>query len=84
MNPVACPLWCGLEPGSKTLTLVGWQSRHSVVDPRCGLVPCVVGVMYCFCVESQRWHSWLQAELGVDSVDVSWPGAWHDQQVMPG
>ena len=73
-NPVACPLWWGLEPGSKTLTLVGWQERQSVVDPRCGLVPCVLGMMYCFCMESQRWHSWLQAELGVDSVDVSWPG----------
>ena len=67
-----------------TLTLVGWQARHSGLDPRCGSVPCVLGVMYCFCTEFQRWHSWLQAELGVDSVDVSWPGAWHDQQVTSG
>ena len=66
------------------LTLVGWQSRHALVDPRCGLAPWVEGLMYCFCVAFHRWHSWLQAELGVESVDVSWPGAWQDQQFMSG
>ena len=48
------------------------------------MAPWVEGSMYCFWIAFHRWHSWLQAELGVDSVDVSWPGAWHDQQVRPG
>ena len=61
-----------------------WHARHSGVDPRCGSSPCVNGLTYCFWTEFQVWHSWEHAELGVDSVLVSIPGAWHVQQVSSG
>ena len=63
------------------LTLVGWHSRQALLEPMCGFVPCVVGVRYSFCAESQRWHSWLQAELGEESPAVDAPGMWQDQQL---
>ena len=45
VNPGAVPWWCGLDPGLAMLTLVGWQSRQALVDPRCGFVPCVVAML---------------------------------------
>jgi hypothetical protein len=83
-NPVALPLWCGLSPGLNELTLVEWQPVHAGLLPRWGSAPCVLGVRYCFWMLFHRWHCCAQAEPGEDSVDVSWPGAWHDQQVMRG